>query len=1176
MANPSFIHLRVRSPYSLLRGAMRIADIMQRCQQYGMPAVAITDRDNLFGSLEFTQAALKNGVQPIVGMTLSLKPMDSEQPVNGRMQPDELLLIAKDETGYANLMALSSESWLNPADDCAPFLTYDRLAERAEGIIALTAGTGGAVGRALLNGRAQEAARQAARLKEIFADRLYIELMRHQLAFEQQIEPGLIQLAMDQHIPLVATNHVHFPDATMFDAHDALMCVAEGRYITESDRPRLTQEHYFKSPQEMQLLFADIPEALANTVAIAQRCAVFAPSRSPILPGFHIEDEAGRVLNESEALRRRAREGLQVRLEQHVFTDAMDAPAREAAATPYRERLEYELDVIITMKFPGYFLIVSDFITWAKQHQIPVGPGRGSGAGSVVAWSLLITDLDPLRFGLIFERFLNPERVSMPDFDIDFCQERRDEVIRYVQHKYGADRVAQIITFGKLQARAVLRDVGRVLQMPYGQVDKICKLVPNNPANPVTLEQAIALEPELKRQMQSDETVDYLVKIALQLEGLYRHASTHAAGVVIADRPLHELVPLYRDPKSDMPVVQYSMKYAEEAGLVKFDFLGLKTLTVLQKTVELLASGHHSSMEPGEGMSGQLDLSRLPFDDAKTYELLSAGHTVGVFQFESAGMQDALRKLKPDRLEDLIALGALYRPGPMDNIPTYIARKHEREQPDYLHPMLKDVLKETYGVIIYQEQVQKIAQIMAGYTLGAADVLRRAMGKKIKSEMDAQREAFVQGATQNGVGAKQASEIFDLVAKFAGYGFNKSHAAAYAVIAYQTAYLKANYPVEFLAASMTYDMHSTDKLNIFRQEAQRFHIPLLPPDINHSSVLFGVEQTPSTHTAGEEALAIRYALAAIKNVGEQAMRAIVDERERSGLFTDMADFARRVDAGVMNRRQLEHLILAGAFDSLHPNRRELFENVDRILGLNQYATRERESSQHSLFGDIESAEPRPITFEPHADWSSLERLQKEFDAIGFYLSAHPLSGYADILHSSGVTAIAALEHKLSHNYNSVKIAGIVTSKKTKISAKGKFAFVQLSDASGMSEISVFDEKLLTSAAALLETGQMVVVTCDGKMEEGGPRLIAQEIKPLADLTPSRGDHQVTLHLSQTGELTPLKQALGEPETRATAIYLRVAIPQHQVLLKLRERYPMNPQKLTALQDLPMVEQVEWK
>ena len=731
------------------------------------------------------------------------------------------------------------------------------------------------------------------------------------------------------------------------------------------------------------MLFADLPEACDNTLVIAQRCAFIPRFRKPILPAF---GAAG--TDEPAALREAARAGLAARLA---------SPALAAADhQPYRERLEFELETIIQMGFAGYFLIVADFIQWAKRQGIPVGPGRGSGAGSVVAWALTITDLDPLRWGLLFERFLNPERVSMPDFDIDFCQDRRDEVIRYVQQKYGRDRVAQIITFGKLQARAVLRDVGRVLAMPYGQVDRLCKLVPNNPAHPVSLEQAIAGEPQLQQQRDSDEAVARLIEIALRLEGLYRHASTHAAGVVIGDRPLSELVPLYRDPRSDMPVTQFNMKWVELAGLVKFDFLGLKTLTVLARCLELLAR---------RGVA--LDLESLPLDDRPTFDLLSRGDTVGVFQVEGAGVRDMLKKLRPDRFEDIIAVVSLYRPGPMENIPRYIAVKHGDEQPDYLHPLLEPILKETFGIMIYQEQVMQIAQVLAGYSLGAADLLRRAMGKKIQSEMDAQRQQFVAGAVERGVERPRAELIFDQMAKFAGYGFNKSHAAAYALVAYQTAYLKANHPVEFMAASMTLDLGNTDKLAHFRPELDRLGIKLLPPDINRSEVTFAVETDPKT---GDPA--IRYALAAVKGVGAQAMADIVAERGRNGPFRDLFDFATRLDTKSFNRRQFESLVKAGAFDCLDPNRAQSFAAAELLLRQASRAAEDRESRQENLFAGIAGLGHSGFAARPSLplvpDWPPVEKLTHEFDAIGFYLSAHPLDPYGRSLERAGILRWADL------------------------------------------------------------------------------------------------------------------------------------------------------------------------
>ncbi|UCH74638.1 MAG: DNA polymerase III subunit alpha, partial [Rhodospirillales bacterium] len=873
MSHADFVHLRVHSAYSLLEGALKIPELVALCRRERMPAVAVTDTGNLFGAMEFAPAAAKAGVQPIIGAQLAVR-REAAGPQGGAAPaPDPLVLLVQDETGYRNLLSLLSKSFLETDGGEQPQVALDDLEAAHHGLIALTGGPAGALGRLLADGQAAAARALAERLAGIFDDRLYVELQRHGMAEEAGVEPGLIGLADSLGLPLVATNEAFFADRGMFEAHDALLCIAGGAYIAQPERRRLTPEHGFKSAAEMRAAFADLPEAADNTMVIAQRCAFMPQSREPILPVY--AKLGGRT--EAEALAELARAGLERRLEALAKEDNGRHPMGSAEVEsdgddvqPYRERLEYELSVIAQMGFPGYFLIVADFIQWAKAQGIPVGPGRGSGAGSVVAWALTITDLDPLRWGLLFERFLNPERVSMPDFDIDFCMERRDAVLDYVQAEYGADRVAQIITFGKLQARAVLRDVGRVLEMPYSQVDRICKMVPNNPANPVTLQQAIDGEPALQQMRREDETVARLIDIALKLEGLYRHASTHAAGVVIADRPLEELVPLYRDPRSHMPVTQFNMKHVEQAGLVKFDFLGLKTLTVLARAQELLAA---------RGIA--LDLSALPLEDEKTYEMLCRGETTGVFQLESAGMRDVLRKLRPDRFEDIIAVVALYRPGPMDNIPSYIRRKHGEEAPDYLHPSLEPILKETHGIMIYQEQVMEIAQVLSGYSLGGADLLRRAMGKKIRAEMEAQREGFVDGAAANGVDWNQAARIFDQVDKFAGYGFNKSHAAAYALVAWQTAYLKANYPVEFMAALMTFEMSSTDKIVEYIEECRRMGIKVLPPDINTSENDFTVDRL------GDGEAVIRFGPAAIKGVGEKAVRAIVAERDQRGPFKSL-------------------------------------------------------------------------------------------------------------------------------------------------------------------------------------------------------------------------------------------------------------------------------------------------
>jgi DNA polymerase-3 subunit alpha len=874
----------------------------------------------------------------------------------------------------------------------------------------------------------------------------------------------------------------------------------------------------------------------------------------PILPPY----DCGADSSEEESLRAEARKGLESHLEAHVFTPGMAGEEREHAAQPYRERLDYELGVICDMGFAGYFLIVAEFIRWAKEHGIPVGPGRGSGAGSVVAWALTITDLDPLRFGLLFERFLNPERVSMPDFDIDFCQDRRDEVIQHVQEKYGRDRVAQIITFGKLQARAVLRDVGRVLGMPYGQVDKICKLVPNNPASPVTLGQAMEIEPQLRAMAQEDEVVAKLIDVAGRLEGLYRHASTHAAGVVIGDRSLDQLIPLYRDPRSSIPVTGFNMKWVEAAGLVKFDFLGLKTLTVLARAVDMVRRGK------GE----DIDLSNLPLDDPKVFELLSRGDTVGVFQLESTGMRDVLRRLKPDTFEDIIAVVALYRPGPMDNIPSYIRRKHGEEEPDYLYPTLEPILRETQGIMVYQEQVMQIAQELSGYSLGSADILRRAMGKKIKEEMDKQRQIFVDGACARGVPEGKAVQIFELVNKFAGYGFNKSHAAAYALVAYQTAYLKANHPVEFFAASMSLDLNNSDKLNTFRQELVRLGIRLLQPDVNNSDVTFAVERV--TNGSADES-AIRFALAAIKNVGEGAMRTLVAERQRNGPFKSLDDITKRLDARQINKRQLENLARAGVFDELNSNRRQVFESVETLLRRASATAEERASGQMGLFGGDASNAPSQLQLAEVDDWPPMERLREEFEAIGFYLSAHPLSAYAKSL--KRLKAVRCSDVLAQGCSGSVTLAGTVISKKERTSGKGnRYAFVQLSDTSGAFEVLVFSE-LLASNRELLEVGCSLLIRANVQIEGDSVRFAAQSIEPL-DQVAERLTANLAVFIDSPEPLPAIRDVLIDKAAGRGQVKLVSWLEGGtEVEIGIPGRYAISPAVALQLRGIPGVRDV---
>ncbi|MDX2142438.1 MAG: DNA polymerase III subunit alpha [Rhodospirillaceae bacterium] len=1148
MSHAPFVHLRVHSAYSMAEGAIKLDQLAKLCVKQDMPAVALTDTRNLFGAMEFTKECAKVGVQPIIGCQIALRREDGgtgHGQAGRQPEPDALVLIAQNAEGYQNLIHLVSKAFLETDSGETPQIAWRDLEASSAGLIALTAGPAGTVGRQLLDGQRVKAEETLEYLMRLFPGRLYVELMRHGLAAEDRIEAGLLALADKFKLPLVATNEAFFADEGMYLAHDALICIADKSFVSVHDRRRLTPHHRFKSAAEMVELFADIPEAVTNTLVIARRCAFMVEERKPILPRSPKTGER----TEEQALREWARQGLEKRLTGLVFTPAMTEAERAHAAKPYRERLDYELGVIEKMGFAGYFMIVADFIQWAKEQGIPVGPGRGSGAGSVVAWSLLITDLDPLRFNLLFERFLNPERVSMPDFDIDFCQDRRDEVIRYVQQEYGRDRVAQIITFGKLQARAVLRNAGRVLEMPLGYVDKICKLVPNNPAAPVTLQQAIDADPELQRLRDTDENVARLFDISLKLEGLYAHASTHAAGVVIGDRPLEQLVQLYRDPHSDMPVTQFNMKYVEAAGLVKFDFLGLKTLTVLDVAVKLLAK---------RGIT--LDLINLPLDNKPTFDMLIRAEASGVFQLESSGMRDVLRKLKPDVFEDIIAVVALYRPGPMDNIPSFINRKHGVEPIDYLHPVLEPILKETYGIMVYQEQVMQAAQVLSGFTLGSADLLRRAMGKKIKSEMDAQRNAFVAGAGARGIPAEKADEIFDTIDKFAGYGFNKSHAAAYALVAYQTAYLKANYPVEFMAASMALELSNTDKLAGFKGECGRLGIPILPPDINFSEVNFSVEKG-----------AIRYALAAVRNVGAGAMKALVEERNRKGPFKSLSDLAGRLDGNAVNKRLLENLVKAGALDSLEPNRAKAFAGAEAIVRFAQAKSSERASKQVSLFGGDDGGAKLTLANVP--DWRPMEKLSNEFEAIGFYLSAHPLDAYSGTLEALQTRKAKDLPMLTANDCSHpIRMAGTVVAKRERVGKRGnKYAFVMLSDDTGTFEVTMFSE-VLSSARELLDSGAPVLLTLDAQLEEERVRLLCSRADPLEKALAARLKN-LKLSVNTLLPVPELQELLAKDGRGNGRITLAARSNGHWIEIPLPGRYAIQPKTLAGLKNIPGVTEI---
>ncbi len=1068
MSGP-YVPLRVFSCFTMLEGAIEPKAIAKHAARLGFPAAALVDRNGLYAAMPFGDACFAEGVQPIIGALLGVARPAEIGPAG---MLDWLVLLAQDEAGYDNLCKLVSAAHLDRPITEEPHVALDALDGQTDGLIALSAGGEGALARLFADGQDDKAKAYASRLKALFPDRLYIEISRRGDAVEEASEARLIDLAFALELPLVATNPAHYAEPDFHAAHDAMLCIAASTYIDHGDRKTSSPDAWLKPAPAMVELFADLPEAIANTGVVAQRCAVAAPQRRPILP--RLSDD------EDETLRREAQAGLEERLARLVN-------ASEERHKIYRDRLDFEIDVITRMGFAGYFLIVADFIKWAKSNDIPVGPGRGSGAGSIVAWSLLITDLDPIALGLLFERFLNPERVSMPDFDIDFCETNRDKVITYVQSKYGRDRVAQIITFGRLKARAVLKDTGRVLQMSYGQVDRLAKLIPNHPTEPWDLKRALNGVGELEREYRSDEGVRRLLDLAMKLEGLPRHSSTHAAGVVIGDRPLNELVPLYRDPRSDMPVTQFDMKYVEAAGLVKFDFLGLKTLSVLKEGQRLLRQ---------QGV--EVDYTTLPWDDPKIYELLQRGDTVGVFQLESEGMRRTLAGVRPTAFGDIIALVSLYRPGPMDNIPLFGDRKNGRAALAYPHPMLEKVLAETYGIFVYQEQVMEAAQVLAGYSLGEADLLRRAMGKKIQSEMNEQRARFVDGAGANDIAPAKANELFDLIDKFAGYGFNKSHAAAYALVAYHTAWLKAHHPAIFFAASMSFDMTQTDKLALFVEDIRRSGVECLAPDVNHSKAAFSVEEGPT-------GLGVRYALGALKGVGEKAMESLVAEREANGPFQSLDDFAARIDPKLLNRRQLESLAAAGAFDALVPNRAAVHAAAETILAHAASAHDQRTSGQHGLFGGPADADVAAIRMPREAHWSLAERMAGERDAFGFYFSAHPVDAQRHLLAAHKVRSFAelgALPAPADGGRSSTMMAGLVESTRWRTSAKGRrYMMATISDSSGQYEATVFDDEPSAELESAAKSGAcgLMTVELDRRPGDETPRVTVKRFQTLDGL-----------------------------------------------------------------------------
>ena len=1127
-----FIHLRFHSVYSLAEGAIKIKELIPVALRDRMPAIGICDSGNLFGSLEFSVECVNNGIQPIIGCQLSLSPTSEYEYIGKKnITYDKFVLICKNKIGYKNLVKLVTQSFLDTPIGMEANVNLNDIFRYSEGLIALTGGYRGPLDRLLLQGKHDEAEKLLLELKHYFGDSLYIEIQRHNLDIQKKTEEGLLDLAYSNNIPIVATNEAFFLNEKMYEAHDALLCIGEKKLLSDRDRRRVSVNHSFKSSKDMVDVFNDLPEAIENTINIAKRCNAIVECSQPILPKLPNNS----ALTEEALLRDIATKGLNDKFAQYEYFN------NDNIKSEYLQRLNFELEIIEKMGFAGYFLIVSDFIQWAKSQKIPVGPGRGSGAGSLVAWVILITDLDPIKYGLLFERFLNPERVSMPDFDIDFCQDRRDEVIRYVQGKYGNDRVAQIITFGKLQARAAVRYIGKVIDMPLGLVDKLAKMIPNNPAKPVDLNQALKEDKELKGLYKNDEGIKQLFDLAKKVEGLYTHASTHAAGLVISDKELTDVLALYRDPSSDMPLTQFDMKWSEKAGLVKFDFLGLKTLTVIDKSIKLL-----------EKRNIHIDISNISLADKKTFELLCKGETGGVFQLESSGMRDSLRKLKPDVFEDIIAMVALYRPGPMDNIPSFIERKHGREDIYYLHDTLEPYLKETYGIMIYQEQVMQAAQVISGYSLADADILRRAMGKKLPEEMDAQEEKFISGAIARGTNREKAQKIFKDMAVFAGYGFNKSHAAAYGLIAYQTAYLKANYPVEFFAAIMSLDLQDTDKLSTFRSELTRSGIELLPPDINKSLSEFSVEVTKNNK------LAIRYALSAIKNVGTGVIKSICNEREKNGDYTDIINFANRVDPSNLNKRTIESLSKAGALDSLDKNRSKLFHNSEKIIKFAQTCHDDKKTGQGGLFSE------KHFVLDEFDKWDISESLNCELDAVGFYLSSHPLDAYSDVLEIMKITKSSNLDYNNIHSIpNNISMVGSITKLSERINRNNKkFGIITLSDSGGLFEIFVYEEVLFRSRA-YLELGSIVLCKINVSKTSDQLRMSASSITPFEK---SNGIQAKLLKIMIDSEdaILPLKDILVSDSKGEQDISLVIKCVGKQVEVELPGKFELGMKTLSSI------------
>ena len=1056
----NFNHLKIHTQYSICEGAARIDDLQEYSKKNKIKSLGLCDTSNLCGALEFAEKISKSGTQPIIGTQINFKIGETT---------GLLPLFALNEAGYKNIIELSSLSYLKNDELSDPHVDFELLLNNSKGVAVFSGTVFGLFGKLFDKGKFSEIDELYNKIKNAFDDRFYIEIQRHNDQNEIGFEKFNLKKSLDLEIPIIATNEVFYLDKEMHEAHDALICIGNKTYVNEKNRLRLTDQHYLKTNSEMSELFADLPEALENNYNFPLRCSYRPLFSNPILPNISSDKDG----NADEILKKDSIEGLKVKFNK-IFNLSDEDLENNNSYKEYKDRLNHELSIIIEMKYSSYFLIVADYIKWAKNNDIPVGPGRGSGAGSLVAWCLSITDVDPIKFNLIFERFLNPDRISMPDFDIDFCEDKRDQVFEYLTTKY-KDSVAHIITFGKLKARMVIRDVGRVLGLAYGFVDSISKMIPFDPSRPQNLTQCIAGEPRLQKLINDDPRVKKLTDLSLKLEGLNRNVATHAAGVVIADKKLTEVVPLYKDVSADLllPSTQFDMYSAENAGLVKFDFLGLKTLTVINNTQKLVRK-----------KIKDFDIEKISYEDQKVFDLMSTGKTVGLFQIESAGMREALIQMKPNHIEDIIALVALYRPGPMSNIPTYNDCKHGKQKPDYLHPLLEDILKPTYGVIIYQEQVMQIAQKLSGFTAGQADLLRRAMGKKKRAELEKQKQGFIAGAVKNGIAKDVAAGIFLKIEPFAEYGFNKSHAAAYAIISYQTAFLKTYYPKEFIAASMTMDISNQNKLSEFYEELKRLNVEVVRPDINECFADF--------RTIDDK---FYYALGGIKAVGYEAISNIVEERILNGKFESIHDFINRVNPKDINKLQLEGLVKAGAFDKLNSNRQALYNSIPAIIAKSKNIFDNKSANQIDLFSEDESTQDDILI--KTEDWKFEERLSKEFEAVGFFISDHPLNQFTEIFNDYKITDYSSFISK--EDLKDSNIAATLLKVQERKTAKGNsYAVLKLTDLSSVFELFIFSD-VLELNREILKEGSSLILTLFKNVSNDENRLTRINVQKIASL-----------------------------------------------------------------------------